>query len=386
MRVAHIADAHLGYRAYSKLNPAGFNAREVDVLDAFRQALEKVAEIKPDLILIAGDLFHAVRPSNLAIGYAFRQLVRLRSAIRSPVVIIAGNHDSPRSRDTGCILDLLSNIPDVHVVHAEPKQLRFPELDTCVFCLPHAGLPFLSSLRIVPEPDCTYNILIAHARTEGEKKGFDQYEITRDDVRPEEWDYVAYGHLHSFKEVAPNAFHPGSLEYAGGLTIWEQLDECSKRGVGKGFIEYDLDQKRLVAFHAVQPREAVNLRPIDAAEFTLSEVNDVIRQRVSGVPGGAKGKIIRLVIENVDLPTRAQIDYSVLRQIRSDALHFELDLRKPAVPDGQASDPSKGPARPLELEWEDLAHRLVLPSSVDRERLTLLGRQYLASAIRVEEA
>ncbi|MFO7611293.1 MAG: excinuclease ABC subunit UvrA, partial [Clostridia bacterium] len=34
----------------------------------------------------------------------------------APVVMIAGNHDSPRSADTGSILRLLGEIPDVHVV------------------------------------------------------------------------------------------------------------------------------------------------------------------------------------------------------------------------------------------------------------------------------
>ena len=95
MRVIHIADPHLGYRAYNRVNAAGLNAREADVFDAFRQAVSRTVEADPDLILIAGDLFHVVRPSNLTIQHTFREFASLRMRTQAPVVIIGGNHDSP---------------------------------------------------------------------------------------------------------------------------------------------------------------------------------------------------------------------------------------------------------------------------------------------------
>src|SRR5688572_25543968 len=98
MLIAHLADLHLGYRAYHRLGPGGINARERDVALAFRAALDKLIQLKPDLIIFAGDIFHTVRPSNAAIADAFRQFARLRSSLpNSPVVMIAGEHDSPRS-------------------------------------------------------------------------------------------------------------------------------------------------------------------------------------------------------------------------------------------------------------------------------------------------
>ena len=38
MRIAHLSDVHLGYRAYSRTNEHGVNQREHDVLQAFRRA------------------------------------------------------------------------------------------------------------------------------------------------------------------------------------------------------------------------------------------------------------------------------------------------------------------------------------------------------------
>src|SRR5882757_4369042 len=98
MRIAHLADLHLGFRAYHRLGAGGINARERDVAQAFRNALDSIIASKPDLIVIAGDVFHSVRPSNSAIADAFRQFMRLRTALpHTPIVLIAGDHDSPRS-------------------------------------------------------------------------------------------------------------------------------------------------------------------------------------------------------------------------------------------------------------------------------------------------
>ena len=70
MKIAHLADLHLGYRAYHRSTSRGVNQREADVADAVRRAVAQVAELRPDLVLIAGDVFHAVRPSNTAIAEA----------------------------------------------------------------------------------------------------------------------------------------------------------------------------------------------------------------------------------------------------------------------------------------------------------------------------
>src|SRR5690606_5572789 len=67
MLIAHLADLHLGYRAYARLAAGGINARERDVALAFRAALDRIIELRADLVLVAGDVFHTVRPSNAAI-------------------------------------------------------------------------------------------------------------------------------------------------------------------------------------------------------------------------------------------------------------------------------------------------------------------------------
>ena len=119
MRLVHLSDLHLGFRQYQRQTPAGINQREADVAAAFKRAVDKVIELSPDLVAIAGDIFHTVRPTNPAILHAFTKFSRLtRELPNTIVVMVAGNHDTPRAVETGCILRLFSPL-GIHVVHAE---------------------------------------------------------------------------------------------------------------------------------------------------------------------------------------------------------------------------------------------------------------------------
>jgi exonuclease SbcD len=372
MRIAHIADPHLGYRAYNRITSQGINRREADVFKAFQSSLAKVAEIQPDLILIAGDMFHVVRPSNLTIQHTFREFAALRAKTDAPIVIVGGNHDSPRSADTGCILDLLANLPGIHVAHSEYVQVKLDNLDTSVFCLCHRALPQVSSLKIEPDPASKRNILLAHGTVEGVvRHAYDLYELSRAQVITDDWDYIAFGHYHCFTELAPNAFYAGSLEYTS-TSIW------SETAVDKGFIEYELDDRKLVAFHKMDTRDVIDIRPIDASGVPAAELNTMIARRIQGVPGGHTDKIIRLVVENLPRSVQADLDFAFVRAIRAEALHFELQLRPPSRSGRSGEGRDAGLAKPLEEEWDDFAKAYEAPGGVDRDRLVTLGRDYIA--------
>ena len=126
MKLAHVADLHLGFRQYDRQTPRGGNQREADVADAFRRAVDDLLEQRPDLILVAGDVFHSVRPTNPAILFLFQQLHRLRTGLPdTPVVMIAGHHDTPRSVETGTILRLYEAL-GVEVVVDQARIRRIP--------------------------------------------------------------------------------------------------------------------------------------------------------------------------------------------------------------------------------------------------------------------
>ena len=52
MRLVHLSDIHLGFRQYQRQTPTGINQREADVAISLRRVIDKVIELKPDLVLI----------------------------------------------------------------------------------------------------------------------------------------------------------------------------------------------------------------------------------------------------------------------------------------------------------------------------------------------
>src|SRR5687767_1123463 len=240
MLVAHLADLHLGYRAYHRLVQGGINARERDVALAFRSALDKVIDLRPDVIVIAGDVFHTVRPSNASIADAFRQFSRLRGALpETPVVIIAGNHDSPRSVETGSILRLFAEIPGVHVMDQEARAVFFEELQTSVLGVPHTPLAAGEPLALAPDPNAETNILVLHAALIGigsEKLSYiSEYGGAELDVAAldRRWDYIALGHHHVATEMMANAWYAGGIERTSA-SVWKEVEP-------KGFLTFDTD-------------------------------------------------------------------------------------------------------------------------------------------------
>ena len=142
MTLAHISDTHLGYRAYGRTTPSGFNQREVDVMKTFQAALASIEQRDPDLVVHAGDMFHIVRPSNATIVQAFKAISEFQSRRSGrPFVIVGGNHDATRGLDqleftapayVGVVYSLTNwicmrlnlHLPSVEVVLAKFEQRR----------------------------------------------------------------------------------------------------------------------------------------------------------------------------------------------------------------------------------------------------------------------
>ena len=79
MRLVHLSDLHLGFRQYQRLTPGGINQREADVARSFQTAIDRTIELRAELVLVGGDVFHNVRPTNPPLGKYFDDVLRMGS-------------------------------------------------------------------------------------------------------------------------------------------------------------------------------------------------------------------------------------------------------------------------------------------------------------------
>ena len=80
IRIAHISDTHLGYRALGKTDPlTGRNQRSIDVENAFADAITDILQRDVDLVVHSGDLFNQTDRRMPRSASAMRQFRRLEA-------------------------------------------------------------------------------------------------------------------------------------------------------------------------------------------------------------------------------------------------------------------------------------------------------------------
>lgn len=314
MRIVHTADLHLGFSRYRRLTPEGINQREADVALSFVRAIDQTIALAPDVMIVAGDVFHAKRPSHNALVLARQQFRRLLKALPGThVVMVAGNHEQLRFRGEPCVLRALED-DRLHVVDMTPERIDLPTFDLSVMCVPemheHVG-------PLTPSSTARYNVLVIHGEVKGLIHGSrEEHTYDRTDLANAEFDYVALGHFHDYTEVAPRVFYSGAIDYTTSDT-WHEAPV-------KGIISRDLS----TGAHEFHPlpvsRPHIDLPVIGAAGLSPAEVSDRMRAAADGV-GGFAGKVVRQVITNV--PPRTELDGKLVRSFHAEATAFILDKR-----------------------------------------------------------
>lgn len=387
MKLAHLADLHLGFRQYHRQTPNGLNQREADVAAATRRAVDQVIQARPDAVVVAGDLFHSVRPTNPAILFAFQQLHRLREALPdAPIIIIAGNHDTPRSVETGSILTLFDSL-GADVVTDQARRLAYPRLGLSVLAVPHNALLAPARPALEPAGDEPHQVLTLHGEVEGifptDRSGLEYggAVVTQADVARGGWSYAALGHYHVQREVAPRVWYSGSLDYVSP-NPWGELAEEREAGLdGKGWLLADL-AAGTVERHAVAPaRRLHDLPVIDAQGKTAADLDQLIAAALATVPGGYADQIIRQVVRNTPRHIGREINHTAVRTFKSQALHYQLDLRRPDLQRRSASG-APGRRRTLTETVEEFLAGRALPAGVDRDALVRHGRELMEAVER----
>lgn len=113
LTVLHTSDWHLDRRLYGNMR--------YDEFEAFLAWLtQTIEEHKVDVLIVAGDIFDTMTPSNRAQSLYYQFLGTVSSLYCDHVVIVSGNHDSPTFLDApASILKFLN----VHVIGTACEQL-----------------------------------------------------------------------------------------------------------------------------------------------------------------------------------------------------------------------------------------------------------------------
>ena len=369
-RIFHLADTHIGYSAYRKIDEAtGLNQREVDTYEAFKQFVDYALNEKPDVILHAGDMFDSVRPTNRAISLALTQLIRLSEA-GIPFVVISGNHETPRLKETGSVFSLFEHIPEVYVVHRN-KYETIELDDITVHAIPHCDDIEREKKKIKVDKN-GFNLAMLHAGIKVRGKpvpvfamgDINEQIISIDDLTG--LDYIALGHYHRCTKVREDAYYAGSTER---FSFGEVSDN-------KGFLEVRLhdDGTRKVIFHQLRIRDMEDLEPVVCDGLDADGIRRAIRTRILDCE--PDGKIVRLRVLGIPLHVYHTLDFDEFKRLTKHAVHFEMRYEFKRE-DGGYSSASQSAFHSLHTEFEKFIDRYSGIAHIDKGRLKELGLQYM---------
>jgi DNA repair protein SbcD/Mre11 len=310
MRLVHLSDLHLGFRAFRRVE-RGWNLRERDVAGAFRHAIQEVGELGPDLVLITGDLFDRPSPPSTALLTLFRGVDTLRRRLpRVPILVIAGERDTPGNPADPGPVAVLDALPGVEAAAGAARAVRFRQAGIHALLVPHGAVlrPPFPELR--PDPEARWNLLLIRGEVSGESGGVR--------VDPSEWDYVALGGSHVADNPLPGVWVAGSLERVG----WDPWAESTEE---KGFLVYDM-ARREGELHPVPSRPVVDLAPVRTSSTDPEAGTRRLRDVLKGVPGGIQGRILRIRLRGDILSPEEGAAPGLLAAVRGRTAHVEFVL------------------------------------------------------------
>lgn len=331
MLLLHFSDTHLGFQAFDRVTDAGVNAREQDVYDAFERVVDRALDIRPDVVIHSGDFFHRPSPSNRALTFGLEQLRRLCDA-RIPVVVLAGNHETPKTIYNSPILRALRSLDCVHPIFGETWE-TFEFDGVAVHGVPHINdnRLLLAELERLQPVAGKFNILLLHTSL-GKRFLMEEY---GEQVFPAEFEaklgdfqYVALGHWHNVQRINlhPNAWYAGSTERLSDTEI----------GSEKGFLLLDIsaDHTCSVTFEAVPTRPWLKWELYDCHTLTVADIEAELERFRS--ENDTAGAMISLLFDGIRPEQTLELTNLRLRQLFPEA--FQLIPKRRTQHDGSFTE------------------------------------------------
>jgi exonuclease SbcD len=290
MRFLHSADWHLG-RVYH-----GVSLLE-DQAHVLQQFVRIAADIRPDAILLAGDIYDRSVPPAEAVRLLDLVLSELILELKIPVVMIAGNHDGPdrlafgagllqRAGLTVCGPVEMGSAPlvlrdahgevEIHALpYAEPALVRSASGDDTITDH-HAALAAQTAAVRAAHVPGRRSVVVAHAFVQGGAESESERPLSVGGTGAvgagvfDGFDYVALGHLHR-----PQAIGGGRIQYSGSLLKYSFAEADHAKSVN--LVDMDAAGNCSVERIALVPRRDLRILEGELATLVAAAATDPAR-------------------------------------------------------------------------------------------------------------
>ncbi len=254
MRFIHTADWHLGRLMYG--------VRLTDDQAHVLQQVELLAkESRPDIILVSGDVYDRAVPPPDAVALLDEFLSRMVLDLGIPVMMIAGNHDSPHRLEFASRVLAGRGLYVCGSVHADPMRMILHDSAGPVhFCAVPYAEPALvretlkdedaqnheDAMRLLIErvrlaiPEGERSVLLSHAFVQGGIEAESERPLSLGGADKVDtslfsgFHYTALGHLHR-----PQSAGASHVRYAGSLLKYSFSEVDHQKGV----LVVDMDEE-----------------------------------------------------------------------------------------------------------------------------------------------
>ena len=335
IRILHTGDLHIGNFPGPEVN--GENARFQDICKCLDALVEGAKESRPDIAVIAGDVFHQARvwsdrglkEQQTAVKF-LRELERI-----CPVVVMRGtpNHDSEEQFKTlestfyGDDSVHIITQPEVGTYHSyDGKKVQIaciPGFDRGYYRAKHPGLSkeeenevftkavedMVIGLKAQCDADCP-TVLVSHYTItgcnmeSGQTAFFSQFEpvVYPSTLAAADYNLVCFGHIHRPQQLdgCKNTF------YCGAISALNFNDEGQERGYWLHDI-YDCYGAVNSTFKKLPTREYLTIRLKDEAVAGINESGPewLCKLPSLGNAEEIEGKIVRVLYDCTDEHNKA---------------------------------------------------------------------------------
>ena len=316
VRIAHLADTHLGCRQYN------LEERENDIYDVLEEIGDKILEEHADIVVHSGDLFDSPRPPTRAY-YAFKRFLRRLSG-KAEFFAVLGDHDKPKVKgmpphmlfdDQVKILGANGNAEHQKLnVHGEKVLVAgISNLSRMYRPVLVEELEKLESLQ----KDCDCHILMLHEAIDKFFPFEEACEISLTEV-PKSFTYYAMGHLHARIKAS---YGQGELTYPGSSEIIRSDEIAGWKKSGKGFYIVDIHGED-VQVHDVN---LARIRPQIQAKLDYSRFKEQLGKLTESLTENGKLPVVQVSVEG------REVDRQGVHQALTEALAEKVLTFRPTI-------------------------------------------------------